>query len=86
MNKLTSLVLLSITGTMKTTSTTTLEIMLNVIPLDIYIKQVATITLSRLDQTNSLESGLLRHSEIVQDWKNHCNTDYITPYNVMENE
>ena len=86
LNKLNRLALLSITGAMKTTPTAALEVLLNVIPLDLHVKQSARITLNRLKQTDSLKTELVRHSEIIRNVTGGYITDYLTPYNVMEEE
>ena len=82
-NRINRLALLCMTNAMRTTPTAALEIMLNIPPLDIYTRQIAKTTLVRLNQSNSLQSRIVRHSESVKDL-GMINTDYMISYNIMD--
>ena len=84
-NRINRLALLCMTNAMRTTPTVALEIMLNIPPLDIYTRQIAKTTLVRLNQSNSLQSRIVRHSELVKDL-GMINTDYMISCNIMDEE
>jgi hypothetical protein len=71
---------LLISGALKTTPTSALEVMLYLLPLDIIGKQVAVNTAARLSATSGWKCLQKGHSTIVNSVRHDLeNVDYKTP-------
>lgn len=80
--RLNRVALLSLTGAMRTTSTAAMEIVMDILPLDLHIRQNAKMTLTRLHQTKCLRTGQVRHMTQMVDVSGIVTTDYDIPYNI----
>lgn len=80
-NKIHRISLISITGAFKTTATASLEIILNVLPIDLYIKETASKSAIRLSQSSLFKKNSYGHSNILGTLIGPSMiTDYIIPY------
>lgn len=78
--------MLGITGVMKSTPTKSLETILSILPIDLYVEQEAMATAIRLKNANCWKDSIFGHAAIIQSYEesipellmhtNKCNPEY----------
>ena len=82
MAKLQRNLLISITGALRSTSTESLNTILNLLPIDLFAKGVAYKTAVRLKESNWFKQKPFGHSNI--DNIDNISTDYNVPNNIFD--
>ncbi|XP_075150949.1 uncharacterized protein LOC142225058 [Haematobia irritans] len=78
--------LIYMTGAMRTTATSALEVLMGICPLDLHIRRTAEVILIRLKGLDSLESTSCRHTELILYAGRHIRTDYMASWHMFESD